>query len=132
MRSLTHLALVAALAGGVFADEAVKIDSSTLAGLRARSIGPAAMSGRISAIDGVAAADAPATLYVGAASGGVWKSVNGGTSYKPVFDKQPAQSIGAIAIDPTNPKVVNAASTPVTTTEMISAASASSVQRFLV
>jgi photosystem II stability/assembly factor-like uncharacterized protein len=46
------------------------------------------------------------TVYVGSASGGVWKSVNGGTSYKPVFDKQPAQSIGAIAIDPKDPKVV--------------------------
>src|SRR4029077_12737885 len=46
------------------------------------------------------------TIYVGAASGGVWKSTNGGTTYKPVFDKQPVQSIGAITVDPTNPKVV--------------------------
>jgi len=46
------------------------------------------------------------TVYVGAASGGVWKSVNGGTTFKPVFDKQPVQSIGAITIDPKNPKVV--------------------------
>ena len=46
------------------------------------------------------------TVYVGAASGGVWKSVNGGTTYKPVFDKQPVQSIGAITIDPKNPKTV--------------------------
>src|SRR5205085_3942911 len=46
------------------------------------------------------------TVYIGAASGGVWKSVNGGTSYKPVFDKQDVQSIGAITIDPKNPKVV--------------------------
>ena len=46
------------------------------------------------------------TVYIGAASGGVWKSVNGGTTYKPVFDKQPVQSIGAIAIDPKNPKTV--------------------------
>ncbi len=46
------------------------------------------------------------TVYVGAASGGVWKSVNGGTTFKPVFDKQPVQSIGAITVDPTNPKIV--------------------------
>ena len=42
------------------------------------------------------------TLFVGAASGGVWKSTDGGTTFKPVFDKQPVQSIGAIAIDPSN------------------------------
>ncbi|MGB8510344.1 MAG: hypothetical protein WCD76_18345, partial [Pyrinomonadaceae bacterium] len=46
------------------------------------------------------------TVYVGSASGGVWKSVNGGTTYKPVFDKQGVQSIGAITIDPKNPKVI--------------------------
>ena len=46
------------------------------------------------------------TVYVGSASGGVWKSTNGGTTYKPVFDKQTAQSIGAISIDPSNPKTI--------------------------
>ena len=46
------------------------------------------------------------TIFVGAASGGVWKSEDGGTTFKPVFDEQPVQSIGAIAIDPKNPKNV--------------------------
>jgi photosystem II stability/assembly factor-like uncharacterized protein len=106
LRSLTTLALSGALAIGLFAgraaaDDAVKLDSSTLGGLRARSIGPAAMSGRIAAIDGYAPADAPATLYVGAASGGVWKSTDGGTTFKAVFDEY-NQSIGAIAVDPSN------------------------------
>ncbi len=82
-----------------------KVDSETISGLGARNIGSAAMSGRISAIAAVAEGNR-LTVYVGAASGGVWKSVNGGTSYKPVFDKEPVQSIGAIAIDPTNPKVI--------------------------
>ncbi len=81
----------------------VEIDSYTFGGLEARSIGPAVMSGRISAIDGVA--DSPLTLYVGSASGGVWKSTDGGTTFKPVFDDQ-AQSIGAIRVDPKNPKNV--------------------------
>ena len=45
-------------------------------------------------------------VFVGAASGGVWKSHDGGTTFKPVFDKQPVQSIGAIAIDPSNPSTV--------------------------
>ena len=46
------------------------------------------------------------TLFVGAASGGVWKSEDGGTRYKPVFDEQPVQSIGAVALDPKNSKNV--------------------------
>ncbi|HEY0372756.1 MAG TPA: hypothetical protein VGD79_12180, partial [Thermoanaerobaculia bacterium] len=84
---------------------AVKIDSDTISGLGARNIGSAAMSGRIAALDAVYEGQR-LTIYVGAASGGVWKSVNGGTTFKPVFDKQPVQSIGAIAIDPQNPKIV--------------------------
>jgi len=83
----------------------VKVDSETISGLGARNIGSAAMSGRIAAVDAVREGDR-LTVYVGAASGGVWKSVNGGTSFKPVFDKQPVQSIGAITIDPKNPKVI--------------------------
>jgi photosystem II stability/assembly factor-like uncharacterized protein len=83
----------------------VRIDTETISGLGARNIGSAAMSGRIAALDAVQEGNR-ITLYVGAASGGVWKSVNGGTTFKPVFDKQPVQSIGAIAIDPKNPKTV--------------------------
>src|SRR5256714_14458696 len=97
------LALVAALAIPARADEAIKFASATFAGLRARSIGPAAMGGRIAAID--ATSDAPSTIYVGAASGGVWKSTDDGTTFKPVFDEH-IQSIGAIAIDPSNKETV--------------------------
>ncbi|MBI2615558.1 MAG: hypothetical protein HYW52_07795, partial [Gemmatimonadetes bacterium] len=77
----------------------VALDSDVLAGLAPRSIGPAVMSGRIAAIAGVATD--PVTLYVGSAGGGVWKSDDGGTTFKPVFDQHP-QSIGAIAVDPSN------------------------------
>jgi len=82
------------------------IDSSTISGLGARNIGSAEMSGRISALAGRQEKDGKITLFVGAASGGVWKSQDGGTSFKPVFDREPVQSIGAIALDPSNPKTV--------------------------
>src|SRR5881409_1749089 len=84
---------------------AVTVDSEAISGLGARNIGSAAMSGRIAALAAVHE-DARLTLYVGAASGGVWKSVNAGSTFKPVFDKQPVQSIGAVKIDPKNPKVI--------------------------
>src|SRR5215212_1689760 len=83
----------------------VKVDSETVSGLGARNIGSAQMSGRVAAIDAVQEGQR-LTVYVGSASGGVWKSVNGGTTFKPVFDKQPVQSVGAVTIDPKNPKVV--------------------------
>jgi|GEM_PF-19269 len=82
-----------------------KVDSETISGLGARNIGSAEMSGRVAAVTAVHEGNR-VTIYVGAASGGVWKSVNGGTTFKPVFDKQPVQSIGAIAIDPKNSKTV--------------------------
>ena len=83
----------------------VKVDSDTISGLGARNIGSAAMSGRIAAIDAVQEGQR-LTVFIGTASGGVWKSFNGGTTFKPVFDKQPVQSIGAVTIDPKNPKVI--------------------------
>ncbi len=79
---------------------------SGISGLGVRNIGSAQMSGRIAALAARQGADGKVTLYVGAASGGVWKSEDGGTSFSPKFDKQPVQSIGAIAIDPTNPQTV--------------------------
>ncbi|HKC88899.1 MAG TPA: sialidase, partial [Blastocatellia bacterium] len=98
--------LGAALCGGALAQTpAVKVDSETISGLGARNIGSAAMSGRVAAIDAVQEGQR-LTVYIGSASGGVWKSVNGGTTFKPVFDKQPVQSIGAITIDPKNSKVI--------------------------
>ena len=80
-------------------------DSGTISGLGARNIGSAAMSGRVAAV--AATHDGgKTTVFVGAASGGVWRSFDGGTTFKPVFDKQPVQSIGAITIDPSNPRNV--------------------------
>src|ERR1700691_4608633 len=82
-----------------------RYDSATISGLPARNIGSATMSGRIAALDAVEE-DGRITVFVGAASGGVWKSVNGGTTYKSVFDRENVQSIGAVTIDPSNPKAV--------------------------
>src|ERR1700737_1069760 len=81
-------------------------NSSTISGLGARNIGSAAMSGRISGLAGAEEPSGKITLFGGAASGGVWKSDDGGTRYRPVFDEQSAQSIGALALDPKNSKNV--------------------------
>ena len=82
------------------------IASATISGLDARNIGSATMSGRVSAIAATREPSGKITIFVGAASGGVWKSDDSGTRYRPVFDEQPVQSIGAIALDPKNPKNV--------------------------
>jgi len=94
------------LAGAAIGAEQAPYNSSTISGLGARNIGSAAMSGRISALAATREPSGKITLFVGAASGGVWKSEDGGTHYKPVFDEQPVQSIGAIALDPKNSKNV--------------------------
>ncbi|HET7712182.1 MAG TPA: hypothetical protein VFL80_09665, partial [Thermoanaerobaculia bacterium] len=81
-----------------------QVDPDLLAGMKARSIGPATMSGRVAAVEVVESN--PNILYVGAATGGVWKSVSGGLSWQPIFDDQPVHSIGAIAVFQPHPDVV--------------------------
>jgi photosystem II stability/assembly factor-like uncharacterized protein len=87
------------------AQQTIKFDAATISGLPIRNIGSATMSGRIAAVDAIDK-DGRVTVFVGAASGGVWKSINGGTTFRPVFDRQPVQSIGAVAIDQSNPDTV--------------------------
>jgi photosystem II stability/assembly factor-like uncharacterized protein len=89
----------------VMAQGSYKFDAATVSGLPARNIGSAMMSGRVAAVDAVEQ-DGRITVFVGAASGGVWKSVNGGTTYKSVFDREDVQSIGAVTIDPSNSKTI--------------------------
>ncbi len=98
------LALLALTASYGVAGES--IDAASISGLGARNIGSAMMSGRVAAIAARQERDGKVTLYVGSASGGVWRSYDGGTTFQPVFDKQPVQSIGAITLDPSNPKTV--------------------------
>ncbi|MBI1850716.1 MAG: glycosyl hydrolase [Planctomycetes bacterium] len=81
-----------------------KLKADTFTGLELRGIGPALTSGRI--IDIVVAPNDRFTWYVAAASGGVWKTTNAGTTWSPIFDSQGSYSIGCLAIDPKNPLVV--------------------------
>ncbi|MBD3220344.1 glycosyl hydrolase, partial [bacterium] len=114
MRTMMLLALtlttLAATAGGAAADQpaptddpGIPIETAVFGALKARSIGPATMSGRVAALDAVASD--PRLVYVGAASGGVWKSDDGAVTFEPVFDDHD-QSIGAIAIDQARPDTV--------------------------
>ncbi|WP_243300928.1 WD40/YVTN/BNR-like repeat-containing protein [Geothrix oryzisoli] len=83
---------------------APQVDAARLVALKARSIGPAIMGGRVSdlAVDPVN----PDTFYVGLATGGVWKTANAGATFAPLFDKQPVASIGAVAVAPSDPRVL--------------------------
>ena len=80
------------------------IDMDAFHGMQPRNIGPAGMSGRITAID-VVLSD-PDVIYVGAAAGGVWKSENAGHTWTPIFDDQDASSIGDIKIYQANPSII--------------------------
>lgn len=81
-----------------------KLDMDLLTGMKPRSIGPAGMAGRVTTIDVVN--NQPEIIYVGTASGGLWKSTSGGTSWEPIFDDQTTASIGAVAIQQSNPSVI--------------------------
>ena len=69
-----------------------------------RSIGPANMGGRIADVEGVPGD--PSIVYVASASGGLWKTTNGGVTWKPIFEREGTMSIGDIALAPSNPDVV--------------------------
>jgi len=83
---------------------AQKVSLDQFKSWKPRNIGPAGMSGRITAIDAVVAD--PNTIYLGAASGGVWKTTNQGASWDAVFEEQPILNIGSIAIQQSNPSTV--------------------------
>src|SRR5207244_13168148 len=95
---LVSLVAVASLGAGVAKDE-----KGPFKNLKFRSIGPAA-GGRVSRACGVPGD--PLTYYVAAAAGGVWKSADGGLTWKSIFDDQPTASVGSIAVAPSDPNVV--------------------------
>ncbi|WP_456378079.1 WD40/YVTN/BNR-like repeat-containing protein [Lutibacter sp.] len=99
MKKLTLLALF--ISTIVFSQQ---LDLEKLKNIKPRSIGPAGMSGRVTAIDVVT--KQPDVIYIGTASGGLWKSESGGIDWKPIFDDQAVASIGAVAIQQSNPDVI--------------------------
>jgi photosystem II stability/assembly factor-like uncharacterized protein len=96
--------LACAPGAGDAAEEGPGFDAETFAGLEFRGIGPALMSGRIADI--AIHPESKSTWYVAVGSGGVWKTVNRGTTWTPVFDAESSYSIGTVAIDPHDPDVV--------------------------
>ncbi|MEM9744174.1 MAG: glycosyl hydrolase [Pseudomonadota bacterium] len=98
------LLIACAWCSSTLAEEASESDElwseDTFTGLALRNIGPALMSGRISHIE--IQPDDPATWFVAVGSGGVWRTDNAGTTWKPLFDKEASYSIGTLALDPHN------------------------------
>jgi photosystem II stability/assembly factor-like uncharacterized protein len=82
---------------------AQQVDPNLYSGLRWRMIGPF-RGGRSNAVSGVPGQ--PNVYYFGAVGGGVWKSINGGETWDPIFDGQPIASIGALAVAPSNPDII--------------------------
>lgn len=105
---LLSVACLALSSCGLAAKESDKdkppLSSGTFKGLKFRNIGPGFMSGRISDI--AINPDDNSVWYVGVGSGGVWKTKNAGVTWKPIFDKQPVYSIGAVVLDPNNSNTV--------------------------
>ncbi|MEO1032291.1 MAG: hypothetical protein AAFX55_12840 [Bacteroidota bacterium] len=95
--SLLFLIGIATLSAQEFSIDMVK-------NMAPRNIGPGGMSGRVTAIDVVL--DNPDIMYVGTASGGLWKSTSGGIKWEPIFDKELTASIGAVEIQQSNPSVI--------------------------
>ena len=100
-KSTLIISLILLLTGFVIGQD---IDFKHLEALKFRNIGPAGMSGRVTAID-VNLSDKD-HIIIGSASGGVWESKNGGITWKPIFDDQPTLSIGALKINQTNPSEI--------------------------
>ena len=103
MKKLACLAVLVLLAATPAAQQAPAAPKDPFAALKYRLIGPYA-GGRVSRVAGVAGD--PSTYYATTANGGVWKSVNGGTVWTPIFDDQPISSIGSIAVAPSDPNIV--------------------------
>ncbi len=103
LKNLKILFLILFLVGFLLSQEDLKIDSSFFGDLKPRFLGPAVMSGRITDIEGVV--KDPRVIYVGTAGGGIWKSLNGGVTFSPIFEKY-TMSIGCITVNQNNPEEI--------------------------
>ncbi|MGH7535060.1 MAG: WD40/YVTN/BNR-like repeat-containing protein, partial [Gemmatimonadales bacterium] len=103
-RCRAALAVLSLVAAPLSAQVTAPLDSTLLAALRWRPIGPANMGGRISDVEGLPSPSR--TFFVAAASGGIWKTTNAGTSFRPVFDTERVVSMGDLAIAPSDTTIV--------------------------
>jgi len=101
LKKFSYILVLSFITMGVFAQ---KFSLDQFKNWKPRNIGPAGMSGRITTIDAVVAD--PNQIWIGAASGGVWKTNNAGASWEAVFEEQPILNIGSIAIQQSNPSTV--------------------------
>jgi len=103
MRKRTSLAVsLSAIFLAIVPAAAQEANKDVLGALRFRHIGP--VGNRLTSV--VSIPGQPNIYYVGAASGGIWKTIDGGVHWEPIFDSQPVSSIGALAIAPSNPNIV--------------------------
>jgi hypothetical protein len=107
LRRFFFLLLAVLFLIGASVGDAQQIDAKSYEGLKYRSIGPF-RGGRVITVSGVPSQ--PNTYYFGAVAGGVWKTVDGGNTWDPLFEKQPVSSIGAIAVSDSDPNVIYAGS----------------------
>jgi len=95
-----------ALLAGATAAGAQPLDSSTVAGMRWRTVGPANFMGRLSDVAGIPGLSE--TVFIAAAAGGIWKTTNNGVTFRPIFDHERIISMGDLAIAPSDTNVLYA------------------------
>src|SRR5438067_9912836 len=99
LRLVSFLAGVALTTVAITA-EAQVLDSLTLSGFRWRTVGPANFEGRVADIAGIPSPSK--TFFVATAGGGIWKTMNNGTTFRPVFDREKCIAMGSLAIAPSD------------------------------
>src|SRR5215217_6055892 len=98
MRSnpILHVIAASALVGSAALAQSSRpaLDSATVAGFRWRTVGPANFEGRVADVAGIPSPSK--TFFVAAAGGGIWKTTNAGTTFRPVFDDYPVVAMGSL------------------------------------